>query len=478
MKVLRLLCYFAIGFMLAACAGIASAETIAATVKPAGTSTINASQTFDYKSSINEACQAKFTQYGVSQGACTPDLSPSGGGTWLYQQTVAYCRYNNTGTNCATMTSIPVTGTYSCPAGYQLATASTCTNTTTIYQCPSGQNWTLSGTSCTRPDCVAPQVRNATTGVCQAPPACPSAGTEVSSGQYQLDAGYSPTGCTPNGCLASFVGTWPTGKDSAGKLYGTGSMQYVGGDSQGSCVPGTGGAVAIKPAVTPTPAPAPTKAPCAAGEGVLTSTSGTVACVPAGTPTAQTPAVSTTKKVETFGDGSTKTTETTKTTNPADGVTDTTVRTTIGAPSSGGTSGQAGTVGTGTTSESTNKTDSGSTDKDDTCDPSKTACGSAGTFSESGTLYEPKYPDGLGGLLTTKYNDMKNTPIFGLVSQLAPTNVGGAGQCPAWSFNGSINARMSLGSFSLAPPCWVWDAVRVILLVTALLTARRLIFGG
>lgn len=44
----------------------------------------------------------------------------------------------------------------------------------TDYTCPSGQNWTLSGTTCTRPACVAPQSRDPADGVCKAPalPAC------------------------------------------------------------------------------------------------------------------------------------------------------------------------------------------------------------------------------------------------------------------------------------------------------------------
>ena len=36
---------------------------------------------------------------------------------------------------------------------------STVNNGGNLYFCPSGQNWTLSGSSCTRPDCVLPQVR-------------------------------------------------------------------------------------------------------------------------------------------------------------------------------------------------------------------------------------------------------------------------------------------------------------------------------
>ncbi|MFZ2974577.1 MAG: RHS repeat-associated core domain-containing protein [Ferribacterium limneticum] len=36
----------------------------------------------------------------------------------------------------------------------------------TVYKCSAGQNWTLSGSSCNRPDCLVPQVRDPATGLC------------------------------------------------------------------------------------------------------------------------------------------------------------------------------------------------------------------------------------------------------------------------------------------------------------------------
>lgn len=52
-----------------------------------------------------------------------------------------------------------------CPANYAMQ-AGACKNTVTVYTCPAGQSWTLSGTTCTRPDCVAPEVRDPATGQC------------------------------------------------------------------------------------------------------------------------------------------------------------------------------------------------------------------------------------------------------------------------------------------------------------------------
>ena len=59
---------------------------------------------------------------------------------------------------------------YTCPTGGLIGNVPyTCAGNT--YYCPAGQNWTLNGTSCTRPDCVAPQVRQSN-GTCSAERSC------------------------------------------------------------------------------------------------------------------------------------------------------------------------------------------------------------------------------------------------------------------------------------------------------------------
>lgn len=112
----------------------------------------------------------------------------------------------------------------------------------TSYSCPANQNWTLSGSNCTRPDCVLPQVRNVDTGVCTAPP-CSSKG-EVSSGLYPM--GSDPRGSFPavicsGGCLALFSGTVPAKYAMvAGErtYYASGSYDFAGGGSSDACTPG------------------------------------------------------------------------------------------------------------------------------------------------------------------------------------------------------------------------------------------------
>lgn len=101
---------------------------------------------------------------------------------------------------------------------------------------------------------------------------------------------------------------------------------------------------------TPTPAKKP---PCEAGQGVLTSESGTVACVPEGTPEARKPVVKKEVEEQTYPDGSKKRTETTTTSDPKTGSSSTSSSTTNSAGPTGGT--QSGSPGT-TTSTKTGST--------------------------------------------------------------------------------------------------------------------------
>lgn len=52
-----------------------------------------------------------------------------------------------------------------CPSGSNNGTACLLSG----YSCPTGQNWTLAGSTCSRPDCLADEVRDAN-GICTCPP--------------------------------------------------------------------------------------------------------------------------------------------------------------------------------------------------------------------------------------------------------------------------------------------------------------------
>lgn len=209
------------------------------------------------------------------------------------------------------------------------------------------------------PDCVAPQTRDSVTGTCVSPP---------------CTAGRTFSG--------SFFGGWRVGP-GANQVVGPSGGSYSAPVTQcnGTCVFTSGGATCtstLAPFVdqaqpitctgtltetgatcsvdnTATPATAPTipnhRPKCSSDEGVLTSSSGTVACVPSGTPSSA-PVVRTEKQTQQFPDGSTRTTETTYTKDPVTQVQDTQQQI-INTAATGGGAGQAGPVGTTTASGST-----------------------------------------------------------------------------------------------------------------------------
>lgn len=90
-------------------------------------------------------------------------------------------------------------------------------------------------------------------------------------------------------------------------------------------------------------------------------------------------------------------------------------------------------------------------------------------------LYTQKYPDGLAGVWAAESAAMRNTPIFQFLASLNPGL--GDGGCPVWGFPAGNVLGINVGG-DISVPCYVWSAVRVIFVISALLLARRLIFGG
>lgn len=424
-----------------------------------------------YQSGINcgvgQTCTGTFTQTGMTTGYCTNVKSQ---GTYLGPSTDTYtcagtgvqyyCPNGGTlsGTNCV----------HTCPVGQIEQSDGSCASPCPVFDgtdkpelttqpstctCPVGTKWYYGG-GC-RKTCAA----GSEAGVMA------NAGFDINIAKGQIEGCYGGCGVQHK---AGVYYIFKDGSTSAPAAY---TGWACSGNGVGTAPTGNG---------QPQPDNQQTKEAdkkpplCGAGEGVITSSSGNVLCLPAGTPNTSTPKVASKKAEETYPDGSKKVTTSTDTTDPYTGATDTRTTTT----STGGMAGPAGTT-TSTGTKSSNSTGSGAAaGEGGDCDPSKTACGGPGKFGENGNLYEKKYPNGLDGLLTAKYNDLKSKPVFGLVSQLAPSNLPNSGQCPTWSFSSNIGPKMPFGGGQFAPPCWVFDAIKIILLVTALLTARRLIFGG
>lgn len=92
------------------------------------------------------------------------------------------------------------------------------------------------------------------------------------------------------------------------------------------------------------------------------------------------------------------------------------------------------------------------------------------------TLYKRKYPDGLTGVWTAQKTALMATPLLQLTSSMNPTIVGSGGY-PSFPI-AVVVGPWNFGSYDASPPGFVWDFLKVCVIVTALFLARALIFGG
>lgn len=330
------------------------------------------------------------------------------------------------------------------------------------YSCPVGQNWTLSGSSCSRPDCVAPDVRNVATGLCEAPPCTSKA--PIGGGATYFDYGTSAAGAFPSivcsgGCLAVFSGTSPAGSavvDGVKHYFAFGAYTYAGGGSVDACTAGAG---------TPAPGAGSEALPvshCAPNqiEGLI---NGKLQCynvpgsgvppvaAPTSAPETSTAGTSTTN-VSTVGD----TTTTTNTTYNS--ATNSTVVVTT-----------ACTGGNCSSTTTETKTPVDPTESDEV-----EGVPVVGTLPATGELVTEDSRT-LQTVWNTRKAELFASPLIGLASSLT-SFPGSTGACPSWSVEGSIFGQSQGGTIS--PPCWIWAVLRAFLMLTALFVARRLIFGG
>lgn len=419
--------WFALAFTLVFAFGSAKAETQAATRAGA------------WKYGTNSACT---TAAGVGETYVSQHNGSSGGFTYYFTLTIA----NETtgelsGTYYSVNNSTQVQGSTVGWSGQALSCP---------YSCPSNQNWTLTGSVCTRPDCVSPEVRNPSTGVCGPPPVCvppetlnangvcsivcPAAGSNAMIGGAQAwgIAGSSAT-CTNGISYSGCKITCSSGVSSGGKASCTGCT-FTGALSTGSDA-----------AADPTTGPeikAPTKPEecLAKGMGYVTTSSGTT-CV------AQDQAVEPI---------STKTTETT-TTKDGTGVTTGTEETTVECIGDKCTTTTTTKDGSGTTTGTTTSTGTG--DKSGT-DPNK----------DEQTDCE-KHPETIGcSQYGTPVEDGPLTTNSVGMSSLSPS-LSSAGSCPA-----DINLPKGM-KFSWEYPCMYASGIRPVVIALAWLSAGFLLFG-
>ena len=98
-------------------------------------------------------------------------------------------------------------------------------------------------------------------------------------------------------------------------------------------------------------------------------------------------------------------------------------------------------------------------------------------FGDVPELYKRKYEDGIKGVWDQKMTAIKATPIFSLGRDIMP-NLAATGSCPVFTVPLDLAVWAAHGNADVSPPCWVWDFGKVVIVCSALLLARRLIFGG
>lgn len=92
-------------------------------------------------------------------------------------------------------------------------------------------------------------------------------------------------------------------------------------------------------------------------------------------------------------------------------------------------------------------------------------------------LYEQKYKDGLTGVVTAKIAELKQTPLFQLPGSLMG-NLPSSGQCPAWQLDLNFSSWANFGIHSIGADCAIWDFAALVVLISAAILCRALIFGG
>lgn len=442
-KVVRLIAFYVVGLLLGAVSALAYAQdAIPATVetKPKQAWAYSGSVAGQYKLTAAEACSA------IVNSQCT-------GPTYLGTNNSCKC--------------------FSAPFGYDILAGSVWQ----VNACPAG--YTLNGTVCERYTCPAgytgPQTINGVANMCAPPPKCPMypgdantpitqpAGCSCPSGSRWVPGSGCRKTCLPNGAVGGQlfnVVDFPGGSQEAcsggcivqqmaGEYYkkadgtitakATWTDWACGGSGEGTAPTADGKPQPPAPELDPDKIKPPK---CGAGEGVMTSSSGSVKCVPPGTPSTKEPKVETGKKKETFDDGSTKTTETTKTTDTSTGASHTSTSVVVSAGPTGGT--QAGTPGTadGTAEES------GECQGDDCgeCDPTLQMCGDP---SFDG-MYEKKDKT-FGGVLNDFSSGMQSTPIGEAFTDVFNVNTP-SGSCPNLAaYIPFLNTTVDLAPYICSP---------------------------
>lgn len=96
---------------------------------------------------------------------------------------------------------------------------------------------------------------------------------------------------------------------------------------------------------------------------------------------------------------------------------------------------------------------------------------------EFGKLYEAKYPQGPVEVWKQSSAGIKNSGLGSLAMALMP-KIADGGSAPVWIVDFNFWPMGDMGIHDISPPLWLWEVLKAITILGALITARRLIFGG
>lgn len=96
-------------------------------------------------------------------------------------------------------------------------------------------------------------------------------------------------------------------------------------------------------------------------------------------------------------------------------------------------------------------------------------------FPEVEPFYEQKYPDGLQGVWDQARADIDNSNFLSFLRSFVPSF---SGSCPSFGMSFAIGSMANFGTHEFQSLCYVFDFIKVILMVSAVFLARQLTFGG
>jgi hypothetical protein len=91
------------------------------------------------------------------------------------------------------------------------------------------------------------------------------------------------------------------------------------------------------------------------------------------------------------------------------------------------------------------------------------------------SFYEQKYPKGLQSVWDDNKARFDNSAFISFMKSFVPSF---SGSCPTWGLAMNILPQASYGYFNFASICYVFDFVKVVIIATAVFTARKIMFGG